>query len=67
MFGLLKSKNKIVVRNSLMGFVRLSEAFPEVFLCHPNIADITALIFDFLNVDLPEIRSFSIQILANIS
>jgi hypothetical protein len=50
-----------------MGFVRLSEAFPEVFLCHPNIADITALIFDFLNVDLPEIRSFSIQILANIS
>ena len=51
LFTLLTCPNKLVVTNSLQGFVRLSESFPEVFLTHKNITDIIRIIFDFLNVD----------------
>jgi len=37
LFNLLNSKNKIVVKHTLVGFIRLAEIFPEVFLLHKNI------------------------------
>ena len=67
LFNLLQSQNQTVVRNSLIGFIRLSEMLPPIFLTHPNIADIVDIIMGYVKVPLHEIRYFAIQILANIS
>ncbi len=67
LFNLLQSQNKIVVRNSLIGFFRLSEMLPEIFLTHNNIADIVDIVMGYVKVSLPDIRYLAIQILYNIS
>ena len=66
-FALLNSQHKVVVKNSMIGFIRLAESLPEVFLNHPNIAEIVTTIMGFVNVEIQEIRYIAIQILANMS
>jgi len=57
----------VVVKNSLIGFVRLSEAFPEVFLLHSNVEEIMLTLFNFVKVELKDIRMISATIFLNIS
>lgn len=51
----------------MLGFVRLSEAFSEVFLLHKNVEQIITTIFNFVSVELKDIRIVSVVILLNIS
>jgi hypothetical protein len=50
-----------------MGFVRLAEMLPEVFLKHKNINFIIDAIMDFVCVPVNDVRYIAIQILANIT
>ncbi len=50
-----------------MGFIRLAEMLPEIFLTHKNIIDIIDIIMEYVKVPDNEIRYFAIQIMANIS
>lgn len=67
LFGLLQCQNKIVVRNSLIGFVRLAEMLPEVFLTHKNIGEIVDTIMDFVRVPNMDIRLDAISILTHMT
>jgi hypothetical protein len=50
LFGLLQSQSKVVVRNSLIGFLRLAESVPEVFLTYNNISTIVDKIMSFVTI-----------------
>lgn len=52
LFQLLNSGSQIVVKNSLIGFIRLAECLPDVFLSHPNISEIVDTIMGFVNVEI---------------
>ena len=49
-FALLKGQNTIVVKNSLIGFIRLSDSLPEIFLRHQKIEEFIETIYSFMNV-----------------
>jgi hypothetical protein len=52
---------------SLVGFQRLAECMPEVFLAHKDIVEIVDFLFGFATVENMDVRLFSLVILEHIS
>lgn len=67
MFNLVTDNDILVARNSLTGFVTISECFPSSFYLHNNVRNIIYTLLELMNSKDARIIEFSLNLLRYIT